>query len=559
LYRLLVLIFTILALTPSVIARDGDLDKAYGSGGVQTTNLQGLGGRAHAVAIQPDRKLIIGGVGHTSGFFGGNDFALVRYNLDGTLDTSFGTGGKVLTDFFHYQDEIHDLAIQFDGKIVAVGRARRAEDAAIFFALARYNPDGSLDSTFGSGGKVTTDVNGYALAVVIRPDGKIVVAGRSDSSSGTDVNFALARYNVNGSLDETFGSGGLVLTDFGGFDVANDLILQPDAKLIAVGVKNGDASRNNYALARYTSDGNLDPSFGSGGKVETDFSNEDDRAQSVALASDGKIVVAGPTGTPVFNPVSSLVAGPFLTSTDPNPNFGLARYNSNGSLDQTFGNSGKVNTIFQSPFAENETVVIQPDGKIVSAGWCEQGFALARYLPDGKLDPTFGAAGTVITFASRPLFAATLQPDGKLLGAGGSGANGFVTVRYLMAPPDAPILLTETTTTQAVAVNSVTFVRGPFAVTDGFNVSTDHRTRVIIFAANLELSQGENSSSVFVEARTSGGSIVQLPIEHFGVAPHCDWFKQITVRLPDQLAGAGLVHVRITHGNRSNEGSIVIN
>jgi hypothetical protein len=134
-----------------------------------------------------------------------------------------------------------------------------------------------------------------------------------------------------------------------------------------------------------------------------------------------------------------------------------------------------------------------------------------------------------------------------------------VAVRYLTAPADVPILQTEGTSTQAVAVNSVTFARGPFATTDNLNFSTDHRTRIIMVAANLELSQGENSSSVTVEARTSGGTIVQLSIEHFGVVPGSDWFKRITVRLPDQLAGAGIVQVSITHGHRSNEGSIVIN
>jgi uncharacterized delta-60 repeat protein len=550
LYKLLVLVFSIFALTSSIAARDGDLDPTYGSGGIQTTNLQGLGGRAYAVATQPDRKLIVAGFAQTSNSFAGSDFGLVRYNLDGTLDNSFGSGGKVLTDFFNYQDEIRDLAIQVDGKIVAVGLVRSPVNGASFFGLARYNPDGSLDSTFGSGGKVTTAVNGNALAVVIQPDGRIVVAGRATPPApSTNVNFALARYNPNGSLDQTFGSGGLVTTDFGGFDVANDLTLQPDAKLIAVGVKNGGASRDNYALARYQPDGSLDPSFGSGGKVETDFFNADDRAQSVALASDGKIVVAGQTQKAVF------------TEMGGNTIFGLARYNSNGSLDQTFGDLGKVTTDFGSDVAttSNYAVVIQPDGKILSVGSGPQGFALSRYLTNGSLDPDFGSAGTVMTPGSGPLFAAMLQPDGKLFAAGGSGQNGFVSVRYQTAPRDVPILQTDGTTTEAVAINSVTFARGPFAITDNLNFSTDHQTRIIIFVANLELSQGENSSAVTVEARTSGGSIVQLPIEHFGDVPGCDWFKNITVRLPEQLAGAGTVQVSITHGNRSNEGSIVIN
>jgi uncharacterized delta-60 repeat protein len=182
------------------------------------------------VAIQCDRKIIVGGKASTGDIFFLSDFGLARYNLDGSLDTSFGSGGKVLTDFFGDQDEIHDLAIQADGKIIAVGKARNG--ATFFFGLVRYNPDGSLDLTFGSGGKVTTNVvssDAEAFAVVIQPDGKIVVAGRgTTTSSPTNVDFALARYNPDGSIDNTFGSSGRVTTDLGGFDVAFDLMRQPD-------------------------------------------------------------------------------------------------------------------------------------------------------------------------------------------------------------------------------------------------------------------------------------------------------------------------------------------
>ncbi len=184
----------------------------------------------------------------------------------GDLDATFGTGGKVTTDFAGNDDEAHGIAVQADGKLVTVGVAKtsRSND----FALARYNPNGSLDATFGTGGKVTTDFAGNddaAFAVVLQSDGKIVVAGEAKTSRNQD--FALARYNANGSLDATFGTGGKVMTDFNGDDdAAFALVLQPDGKLVAAG--EAKTSRNqDFALARYNANGSLDATFGTGGKV----------------------------------------------------------------------------------------------------------------------------------------------------------------------------------------------------------------------------------------------------------------------------------------------------
>ena len=187
------------------------------------------------------------------------DFALARYNPNGTLDGTFGTGGKVTTDFNGDDDEAHALVLQPDGKLVAAGQAEsgyRGRD----FALARYNPNGSLDATFGTGGKVTTDFAGNddaAFGAVLQSDGKIVAAGGAKTSRSQD--FALARYNANGSLDATFGTGGKVTTDFAGNDdAAFALALQQDGKLVAAGGANVGRSRTDYrgsgedfALARY--------------------------------------------------------------------------------------------------------------------------------------------------------------------------------------------------------------------------------------------------------------------------------------------------------------------
>ncbi len=214
---------------------------------------------------------------------------------DGSLDPTFSTDGKVTTDFAGGFDEAFAVALQPDGKIVAAGGAV-VGSSPFDFALTRYNPDGSLDPTFGTDGKATTDFGGTdeALAMALQPDGKIVAAGQAFTGSSPDfaVDFAVARYNPDGSLDSTFGTGGKVTTDFAGFDAARAVALQPNGKIVAAGGSSFD-----FAVARYKKHGSLDPSFGPGGKVTTDFASSTDVARAVALQPDGKIVAAGDAAT----------------------------------------------------------------------------------------------------------------------------------------------------------------------------------------------------------------------------------------------------------------------
>src|SRR6266568_281258 len=251
-----VLCFTVafaLALAPPVGAQaaPGDLDATFCTGGKVTTDFAGDSDHARAVAIQTDGKIVAAGKA-TNSRRGGEDFALARYNPNGTLDTTFGTGGKVTTDFAGDADQAFALVLQTDGKIVAAGEAtssRRGED----FALARYNPNGTLDTTFGVGGKVTTDFAGNtdrAFGVALQTDGRIVAAGEATAGyRGED--FALARYNSNGTLDTTFGTGGKVITDFAGdTDRAFALALQTDGQIVAAGEAKTQ-TKEDFALARY--------------------------------------------------------------------------------------------------------------------------------------------------------------------------------------------------------------------------------------------------------------------------------------------------------------------
>jgi uncharacterized delta-60 repeat protein len=248
------------------------------------------------------------------------DFALVRYDADGDLDSTFGSGGKVLTDFGRDETASAGLALQPDGKIVAAGSSGYHA-----FALARYDADGSLDSSFGSDGKVLTDFGSEsfprAFAVALQPDRRIVVAGDVCSECGPSI-WLLARYNADGSLDSSFSGDGIVRGDPGGYrQAAYALAVQPDGRIVAAGSSDyPSCCEEHFALARYNVDGSQDMSFGSSGHgwALTDF-GRDDEACAVALQPDGKIVAAGSSG-------SNAPRCPFGGRTQ----FALVRYKANG-------------------------------------------------------------------------------------------------------------------------------------------------------------------------------------------------------------------------------------
>lgn len=419
----LVLGLIVLLISPvlpnQVNAATGGLDSAFGADGKVLTDFFGDFDSANDVAIQADGKIIAAGTAFNA--ISMQDFALVRYNSDGSLDNSFGTSGKVTTDFFGSNDIISAIAIQADGRIIAVGVAN-INTTNPDFALARYNNDGSLDTTFGTGGKLTTDFSGNfdrANAIVIQSDGKIVAAGETQNNA-TLVDFALVRYNSNGSLDTSFGTSGKIATDFfGNTDGANAMALQTDGKIIATGSANNSQY---FSLVRYNTDGSLDNGFGTGGKVITNFFGIN-AAFAIALQGNGKIVVAG---------VADVTLGV--------PDFGLARYNTDGSLDQTFGTGGTITTDFFGGFDVAADVVIQVDGKIIVSGLAldttsKAVFALARYNSNGGLDTSFGTSGklTVAFSGSADGLDMAIQADGKIVVAGGvdSGTSrDFALIRY---------------------------------------------------------------------------------------------------------------------------------
>jgi len=240
----------------------------------------------YAVALQMDGKIVVAG----SAYNGSNhDFALGRFNPDGSLDTSFDGDGKVTTNF-GINDAGNAVVLLPDGKIVVAGQTGLT---GTDFALARYNPNGSLDNTFDIDGKVTTDFGSVDVGygAVVQADGKVVVAGYS-TIDPWDV-FALARYNPDGSLDSSFDGDGRVTTDFGGTDDrGHDVILQPDGKILVAG-QTDSITDYNFALARFNPNGSLDISFDHDGRVITDINGNTDMGMAIALQPDGRIVMVG--------------------------------------------------------------------------------------------------------------------------------------------------------------------------------------------------------------------------------------------------------------------------
>ena len=350
---------------------------------------------ANAVAVQADGKLVVVGTTYQNNDFSDEDFAVARYNSNGTLDHTFGVGGKVQTDFPGLAAVASSVVIQSDGKIVAAGGAFPLFTFLGDFKVVRYNPDGSLDSSFGDGGIVTTTFLGqgsYAFAVALQPDGKIIAAGTDfvnfSPEDSSDTDFALARYNSDGTPDATFNGDGQATTNFDGFnDDAFSILVQPDGKLVAVGSAKNPANFYDFAAARYLSNGAIDTTFGVTGKVRTDFGDHNfDQARSAVLQPDGKIVAAGFA----------------ISQNGLVQNFAVARYNSNGVLDAGFGTSGMTQIDFGSCCQSANKVLLQPRGKIITVGYAntessDSDFLLARLTQTGALDPTFGASGKVRT------------------------------------------------------------------------------------------------------------------------------------------------------------------
>ncbi len=415
-----------LLLTVFVQAAPDDLDPTFGGGGKVITDT-GSWDYPYAMKIQSDGKIVVVGYG----LLPMTDTCLViRYNPNGTLDTSLDGDGIVYLSSFRGIAEA--VEIQSDGKIVIIGRGYETGSFFPKFTVARLNTNGSPDTSFDLDGIVHTQIGtgaAYAFTVGIQPDGKIVVGG--SSYNGTDSDLTAVRYHTDGSLDSGFGSGGIVLNSAEGYDDrAYSLKIQPDGKILLAGQRYFFNTWSDFELIRYKDDGSLDTGFGSGGIVTTSIGADYlDDLQAVSLQPDGKIIAGG----------ASVIGTRY--------GFTAVRYNPDGSLDNSFDNDGIVTTQVGSSSVQMYDMAIQQNGKILLAGWTflVQGddFTVVRYHSNGSLDTGFGGDGIVQTSLGNGHDQARgmgIQPDGKIVVAGWThnGVNyDYGLVRY-MGDPAAP-------------------------------------------------------------------------------------------------------------------------
>lgn len=403
-------------------AQHGILDSTFNTNGKVITDFLNHSDGAIAGVLQSDGKIVVAG---SAGNGIDTDFGVVRYNTNGSLDTTFGVHGKVITPIGNSYDHARSLKIQTDGKIVVAGISNK--DTSNYFALIRYLPDGAVDSTFGIDGITILAIEGrsnFGTSLAIQNDGSMVIAGYVKT---VDLDVLLARFNSDGMIDSTFGTYGKVITDVGLRDNgASAIAIQTDGKIVI----GGSASYypiSDICLIRYHEDGSLDSTFSADGQVLTSISEYGDFATSLAIQPDGKIIAAGHTqlGDPSYS----------------NYDFVVMRYNQDGTLDTGFGIDGYVITSFGDSDDGANSVAIQPDGKIVAVGQTsylpDSDFALSRYHSDGTIDTTWGIDGKVTTdFNSGRSSGASvvIQPDGKIIALGGydnGGQNDFALARYL--------------------------------------------------------------------------------------------------------------------------------
>jgi len=329
---------------------DGSLDTSFGTNGSVVTSIDG-GDTAYAVVVQPDGKILVAGTSITTR----NEFAVVRYNADGSLDTSFDGDGIVTTPIGLGSGAIaYAIALQADGRIVLAGQSTESpmgQDTD--FALVRYNSDGSLDMGFDNDGKVTTALtpagcNDVVKAVVVQKDGKIAVVGINCL-----LDFVVARYNSDGSLDSGFGSNGIVTTAVSGNEYGFAIAQQPDGKLVIAGQAPSQGGPLGFAVLRYEENGSLDTSFSGDGSVITELTGlANAEAHALAVQPDGRILVGG-----------------FGINGSGDTDFSVVRYNANGGLDNTFGTNGIAKAEIIGQFDNAYGLALQPDGNIVMAGW----------------------------------------------------------------------------------------------------------------------------------------------------------------------------------------------
>ena len=392
----------LLVFVASALAAAGKLDSSFSGDGTAVTDFTPRHDWANAIVVQPDGMVVIAG---EAGYGRRARFGVARYRTNGKLDPAFGGDGKVTTNLTRGIDFAYDMALQTDGKIVVTGEAGYLMNNPRV-GVVRYNPDGTLDATFGGGdGKVITDVTrreDWGDGVSVQADGKIVVGGGCGYTSLKGTVCAI-RYNPDGSLDPSFGVGGEKRIDITPVsDWANSVTLQTDGKIVLAGEAGFGTHNPKFVVVRLDTGGAPDPTFSGDGIRTVDVTRYHDAALAVQIQADGKIVAAGGAG---------------WTRTRP-ARFAATRLNPDGSLDPAFSRDGMQMMLMPLTNSTANGLVIQPDGKLVLAGYAGGLIAVARWNADGSADATFsrdGRQAIKVTGKGDAGNAVALQPDGKIL------------------------------------------------------------------------------------------------------------------------------------------------
>lgn len=515
-------------------AANGDLDTTFGSpnGWVQTLGFSsddGYDEYAEAVTVQPDGKIVVAGR-----YWIGTDWDsfVLRLNANGTLDTSFGTGGKVTFSVSageNCYDYPQAVAVQPDGKIVVAGSAFMDATRHYDVFAARINPNGTFDTSFGSTGLIvfaTTNLDA-AEAIALQPDGKILLAG---SYQPSEWYVLVMRLNTNGSLDTTFDSDGKLIFGFGGVPPCSTcrslgyaLALQTDGKII-VGGRDGDGSNGDFFLARMDSDGsNIS-------KVKTPVSLED-TIMSLAIQADGKIIAAGYSVTSYDPRLSDMV---------------VLRYNTDLSLDTTFDSDGKQ-TIHSGDQSGATTVLVQSDGKLLVSGYADAAagasgdIALVRLTSSGALDTTFSGDGQATTniglgsYGGDTAYAAALQPDGKVVVVGSSGDVSGLTL--------GPWGVYKTDIAVARYLTGSTTTSGKAQVVTGGSASLGNSNGMAQFNAGHACTSGVLTSTKYLTWPGNSQNTGEMPM-YWNITTDCAGEYSLNLSLcytDEELTTSGLV------------------
>jgi uncharacterized delta-60 repeat protein len=392
---------------------DGGIDSSYGKNGF-SVDVEMIN---PAAALQSDGKIVV--VGATTSF--GSDFIAVRFTTDGKLDKTFGNKGVTITDAGSETDALASVAIQSNGKIVAGGQTSR--NGTSQFALIRYTEDGAVDSSYGSQGLVITNFGNACNinSIALTTDNKVVAVG--DYNNGSTSDFAIARYLKTGALDITFNGSGEVTSNFGNSDNAISVAIDTTGKIVVGGYYTDPSNNSHFEIARYTTNGSLDPSFNGSGVTGTNFGSNQEILAGMALQSNGEIT-----------------AGGYIWQNNYVPDLALARFTVNGSLDSSFGINGQALDVMGSnDYNYMNCLTIAANGQILSGGESyynnEAPFTLSRFNPTGSLDSSFGSDGNLFGYYPGDgigYSGAMLQSDGKIV-VNGTTSSSIASIQNFLA------------------------------------------------------------------------------------------------------------------------------